>query len=198
MSAWSEGRPIFLRLPSESDRYQGNPAVDALCQPFDSILVSYKASLDNFSRDFLDPDTARSDALDWLAMNCGFTGKFWGTDWGDAQKRLLIKNSHSFIWNNVGTERLLIWLLNTVFAIPAQIFQVGQFLADLSAADDDSVGGDQLQYYVLMPIIFETTSKEFLLAQRLNDLYMPIFCDSDVVYDAFYSDYSKVGDPVMD
>jgi len=197
MSAWNEGRPIYARLPSEAEKYNGNPVVDAITQPIDSILVSYKASLDNFSRDFLDPDTARSDALDWLAMNCGFTSNFWDSSWGDAQKRLLIKNSHSFIWSNKGTERLLIWLLS-VFAIDATVYSVGNFLADLSAADDDSVGGDQLQYYVLLPILYETFSPQFLLAQRLNYLYMPVFCDSDCVYDGFYADYSKCGDPIFD
>ena len=197
MSAWTEGKPIFLRLPSESERYQGNPAVAAICQPFDSILISYKASLDNFSRDFLDPDTARSDALDWLGQLCGFTGNFWGTDWSDAQKRLLIKNSHSFIWNNVGTERLLIWLLS-VFAIDATVYSVNDFLADLSAADDDSVGGDQLQYYVLMPITYQTTDKAWLLSQRLNYLYMPVFCDSAVCYEFFAADLSGADDPIFD
>ena len=198
MAGWSTNRPIYDRLPSDAERYNGNPVVAAICQPFDAILISYKSALSNFERDFLNFATARSDALDWLAMNCGFTGKFWQADWTDAQKRLLIQNSHSFIWNNKGTYRLLYWLLNTVFALGAQIYQVGDFLADINAADDDSLGGDQLQYYVLLPIIFETTSKEFLLAQRLNYLYMPIFCDSDVVYDAFYADYSKCGDPIFD
>jgi len=197
MAGWSTQKPIYDRLPSDSERYNGNPVVAAICQPFDAILISYKSAIDNFSRDFLDPDTARSDALDWLGQLCGFTGKFWQADWTDAQKRLLIKNSHSFIWNNKGTYRLLYWLLNTVFAIPAQIYQVGDFLADISAADDD-LGGDQLQYYVLMPITYETTSKEFRLAERLNYLYMPVFCDSDVVCDAFYADLSSADDPVFD
>lgn len=196
MSAWSEGRPIYLRLPSDAEKYQGNPAVDAITRPFDAILMQYKAAIDNFSRDFLDPDTARSDALDWLAQNCGFTGNYWDPLWTDAQKRLLIKNSHSFIWNNKGTYRLLYWLLNTVFAIPAQIFQVGQFLADINAADD-VLGGDQLQYFLLMPMTYKTTSKEWRLAERLNYLYMPVFCSSDVVYDAFYADLSAAEDPVF-
>ena len=198
MSGWSTNRPIYDRLPSDAERYNGNPIVDAITAPFDSILVSYKASLDNFSRDFLDPDTARSDALDWLAMNCGFTQSYWDSSWGDAQKRLLIQNSHSFIWSNKGTTRLLNFLLNDVFGLGAQIFSVGDFLADLSAADDDSVGSDQLQYYVLLPILYETFSPQFLLAQRLNYLYMPVFCDSDCVYDGFYADYSKCGDPIFD
>ena len=197
MSAWNEGRPIYARLPSEAEKYNGNPIVDAITQPIDSILVSYKAFLDNFSRDFLDPDTARSDALDWLGQLCGFTQSYWDSSWGDAQKRLLIKNSHSFIWNNVGTERLLIWLLS-VFAIDATVYSVGDFLADISAADDDSVGGDQLQYYLLLPITYQTTDKAWLLATRLNDLYMPVFCDSDCVYDGFYADMSSADDPVFD
>ena len=197
MAGWSTNRPIYDRLPSDAERYNGNPIVDAITQPIDSILVSYRAALSNFERDFLNADTARSDALDWLAMNCGFTGKFWQADWTDAQKRLLIKNSHSFIWANKGTERLLIWLLS-VFAIDATVLSTGDFLADINAADDDSVGGSQLEYFIVMSIVYETTSKEWRLALRLNYLYMPIFCDSDVVYDAFYADLSKTGDPIFD
>ena len=197
MSGWSSNRPIYDRLPSDSERYNGNPIVDAITQPIDSILVSYRAALSNFERDFLDPDTARSDALDWLAMNCGFTGVYWQTDWTDAQKRLLIKNSHSFIWANKGTERLLIWLLS-VFAIDATVLSTGDFLADINAADDDSVGGDQLQYYLLMPITYQTTDKAWLLATRLNDLYMPVFCDSAIVYASFMADLSSADDPTFD
>ena len=197
MSGWSEGRPIYARLPSDSERYNGNPIVDAITQPIDSILVSYRAALSNFERDFLDPDTARSDALDWLGQLCGFTGKFWQADWTDAQKRLLIKNSHSFIWANKGTERLLIWLLS-VFAIDATVLSTGDFLADINAADDDSVGGDQLQYYLLMPITYQTTDRAWLLATRLNDLYMPVFCDSAIVYASFMADLSSADDPTFD
>ena len=197
MSGWSSNRPIYDRLPSDSERYNGNPIVDAITQPIDSILVSYRAALSNFERDFLDPDTARSDALDWLGQLCGFTGKFWQADWTDAQKRLLIKNSHSFIWANKGTERLLIWLLS-VFAIDATVLSTGDFLADINAADDDSVGGDQLQYYVLMPITYQTTDKAWLLATRLNDLYMPVFCDSAIVYASFMADLSSADDPTFD
>jgi len=197
MSGWSSNRPIYDRLPSDSERYNGNPIVDAITQPIDSILVSYRAALSNFERDFLDPDTARSDALDWLGQLCGFTGKFWQADWTDAQKRLLIKNSHSFIWANKGTERLLIWLLS-VFAIDATVLSTGDFLADINAADDDSVGGDQLQYYLLMPITYQTTDKAWLLATRLNDLYMPVFCDSAIVYASFMADLSSADDPTFD
>ena len=197
MSGWSSNRPIYDRLPSDSERYNGNPIVDAITKPIDSILVSYRAALSNFERDFLDPDTARSDALDWLGQLCGFTGKFWQADWTDAQKRLLIKNSHSFIWANKGTERLLIWLLS-VFAIDATVLSTGDFLADINAADDDSVGGDQLQYYLLMPITYQTTDRAWLLATRLNDLYMPVFCDSAIVYASFMADLSSADDPTFD
>ena len=197
MAGWSTNRPIYDRLPSDSERYNGNPVVDAITAPFDSILVSYKSAIDNFERDFLNADTARSDALDWLGQLCGFTGKFWQADWTDAQKRLLIKNSHSFIWANKGTERLLIWLLS-VFAIDATVYSVNDFLADLSAADDDSVGGSQLEYFIVMSLVYETFSPQWKLAEKLNYLYMPLFCDSDCVYDGFYADLSKTGDPIFD
>ena len=196
-SAWQRGRPIYNRLPIDSEQYQSNPIVDAITKPFDDILIQYKASVDNFERDFLDPTTARSDALDWLAQLVGFTGRYWDHSWADAQKRLLIANSHSFIWSNKGTYRLLCWLLNTVFALNATIYSVGDFLADINGADD-YIGGDNLSYYILMPIADETISHEWRLAERLNLLYMPAFCDSAVVYDGFYADLSRSDDPVFD
>ena len=197
MSGWSEGRPIYARLPSDAERYNGNPIVDAITQPFDSILIQYKAAIDNFERDFLNFATARSDALDWLAMNCGFTGVYWDSSWTDTQKRLLIQNSHSFIWSNKGTERLLIWLLS-VFAIDATVLSTGDFLADINAADDDSVGGSQLEYYIVMSLVYETFSPQWKLAEKLNYLYMPVFCDSAIVYASFIADMSSANDPVMD
>jgi hypothetical protein len=196
MSGWDTGRPIYHRLPSDAEQYQGNPVVDAITTPYDEILMQYKAALDSFEANFLNPDTARSDALDWLAQLCGFTGEYWMTEWADTAKRKLIKNSHLFIWRNKGTERLLVWLLNDVFELGAQVYQIGSFRADISAAGDD-VGGDGLEYYILMQFRYETTSKEWRLAESLNRLYMPVFTDSNVVYDGFYADMSRAGDPVF-
>ncbi len=196
MPGWNTGRPIYHRLPEESEAYQQNPLVDAITAPYDAILMQWKDMAENFERDFLDPDTCRSDALDWLAQLCGFTGEYWDSGWSDAQKRELIRRSHTFIWANKGTQILLEYLLS-VFAINARIYQLGLFLADINKAGD-VVGGELLRYWILMPLDYLRTSKEWGLVERLNRLYMPCFADSRVVFERFYADFSVAGDPVFD
>jgi Phage tail protein (Tail_P2_I) len=195
MPGWSSGRPIYHRLPEESEAYQQNPLVDAITTPYDAILMEYKGLVENFERDFLDPDTARVDALDWLAQLCGFTGEYWDSSWTVAQKRELIKRSHSFIWANKGSQVLLEYLLD-VFSINARIYLLGQFLADINKIGD-LLGGDLMRYYVMMPLEYLRTSREWELVERLNRLYMPCFADSRVVYEQFYCDFSVIGDPLF-
>lgn len=196
MGGWSTGRPIYHRLPEESEQYQHNPLVDAITTPYDAILMQWKGLVENFERDFLDPDTCRVDALDWLAQLCGFTGEYWDPIWAEAQKRELIRRSHTFIWANKGSQVLLEYLLD-VFNINARVYMLGQFLADVNKAGDP-VGGELLRYWILMPIEYLRTSKEWALVERLDRLYMPCFADSRVVYDRFYADFSVAGDPVFD
>lgn len=195
MPGWNTGRPIYHRLPEESEAYQGNAIVDAITTPYDAILMEWKGLLENFEQDFLNPDTCRADALDWLAQLCGFTGEYWDSGWSEAQKRELIRRSHTFIWANKGCQVLLEYLLQ-VFSINARIFMLGQFLADISKAGD-AIGGDLLRYYILMPLDYLRTSKEWELTERLNRLYMPCFADSKVVYSQFTADFSCAGDPVF-
>lgn len=194
-SAWEQGRPIYRRLPVDAEQYQENDVCDWLTQPYDATLVAWKNILLNFEADFLDPATAREDALDWLAQLCGFTGEYWDPTWPVAAKRELISKSHLFIWPNKGTESLLRYLL-AVFGINATIYRVGQFLVDINKVGDQ-IGGELLRYWILMPLTYLSNSKEWQLAERLNRLYMPCFCDSAVVYDRFYADFSRVGDPIF-
>jgi phage tail P2-like protein len=197
MPGWNTDRPVYHRLPEESQQYQGNDVVDALTYPIDKILVDYKNALLNFEANFINPDTCRADALDWLAQLCGYTGEYWDSTWTEEQKRKLIKYSHIFVWAQKGSEILLNWLLNDVFELSATIYQVGEFLADISEADNDVIGGDLLEYFILLPLSYETYSKEWKLAEKINKLYSPVWVDSDVVYDGFYADFSEVGDPVL-
>lgn len=193
---WKTGRPIYHRLPIESGAYQGNVAVDAITKPFDQILMEYKSLLLHFEANYLNPDTALPENLDWLAQLCGYTGEYWDTAWTPVQKRKLIKNSHQFVWRNKGTRELLEWLLNDVFDLGASIFQPGSFRLDVNRIGE-TLGGDALIYFIVMPLKFRTTSREWKLAERLDRLYMPCFCESVVVYDQFYLDQSALGHPLM-
>ena len=195
MPGWSTGRPIYHRLPAESEAYQGNPLVDAITNPYDALLMAWKASIDNFDRDFLDPDTCRSDVLDWLAQLCGFTGEYWDPTWTDAQKRELIRKSHLFIWPYKGTQILLEWLLG-LFEIQARIYLIGQFLVGVNVVGDQ-IGGELLRYWILLPLEYRRTSETWALTERFNRLYMPCFAESRVCYERFYVGFSVVGDPIF-
>jgi Phage tail protein (Tail_P2_I) len=195
MAGWDTDRPIYHRLPAESEAYQGNPIVDAVTAPFDELLVQWRDVALHFERDFLDSQTCKPEALDWLAQLCGFTGDYWDTDWPEAAKRELIARSHQFIWPNKGTQILLEYLLS-VFAINAGIYRTGQFLAGISTAGS-ALGGELLQYWVLMPIQYRRTGMEWGLVERFVRLYMPCFVEHAVCYEKFHAGFSAAGEPVF-
>lgn len=201
-SAWETGRPIYHRLPIAEGRYQVHPddtelepVSDWLTTPLDANLLEVKAALSYFYRDYLDPLTAKIENLDWLAQLVGFTGEYWETSWTEAQKRTLIKDSLAYIWENKGTRSLLEYLLE-VFAIAGRIYQLGQFLAGRNVAGD-TLGGENLEYFLLLPLRYLRTSYEWRLASKINRLYSPVFVDSKVMYSQFYAGFSVAGDAVF-
>jgi hypothetical protein len=195
MAGWNTGRPIYDRLPAESEAYQGNPVVEAITRPFDELLMSWRGILLDFDKDFLNPDTAREDALDWLAQLCGFTDSYWDPGWTPAQKRELIRRSHSFIWPNKGSLILLEYLLG-VFGIETEIYLTGQFLVGVTEVGG-RLGGELLRYWIRLPVRYRNPGPEWALVERINRLYMPCAAESYVCYSRFYVGLSKVGDPVF-
>lgn len=202
LGAWAI-RPIYHRLPIAEGKYQVHeddtelePVADWLTAPLDANLIAVKLLLQNFYADYLDPITALEENLDWLAQVVGFTGEYWETSWTETQKRTLIKDSLSFIWQNKGTRVLLEYLLE-VFQINGKIYQLGQFLAGRNRAGS-ALGGDNLEYYLLVPITYLRTSNEWRLAVKINRLYSPVFVDSKVCYGAFFCGFSCAGEPCFD
>lgn len=200
--AWAE-RPIYHRLPIAEGKYQVHeddtelePVADWLTAPLDANLIFVKALLENFYADYLDPLTAKPKNLDWLAQLVGFTGEYWETSWSITIKRALIKDSLSFIWQNKGTRALLEYLLQ-VFTINSKIYQLGQFLAGRNRAGD-ALGGENLEYYLLLPLTYLRTSNEWRLANKINRLYSPVFVDSKVIYSQFHAGFSCAGEVVFD
>lgn len=196
---WGEGRPIYGRLPSESEQYNGNPVVDALTKPVDELMVDIKAYCDRLSEDFLDPETCRADALDWLAQYHGYTGEYWDAVWTEEQKRQLIKDAFILVWPRVGLIALMQYLID-LFEIPAELWILGVFRADINLTND-TLGGEPLRYFIRMPLSNEgvlRTSYIWKLAEKFNRLYMPVYTDSRVCYSQFYANFSVAGDPVFD
>lgn len=198
-SAWQLGRPIYLRLPGEEEGYQGNEVADALTLWLDLLLVDVKDAAVNFERDFVNPDTCRSDVLDWLAQHYGFTGEHWDVTWPDSIKRQLIKYSVSFVWPNKGRKVLLEWLLS-LFAIDVIVLVPGSFIAGINYSGD-LLGGVPLRYFVAMPLPtnngYLRSSKEWQLTARFNRLYMPCYCFSLICYKKFVAGLALAGDPLL-
>jgi hypothetical protein len=205
---WESGRPIYARLPGENSGYTKDEDFDGydpvsdlpiarwLTEFWDEFLVSTQGKAANLYTTHLDPVTADAANLDWLAQLCGFTGDYWNSTWHEYFKRSLIANSFNFIWPNKGSELLFEWLFD-LFNYNAKIFRLGDFLADISAADD-TLGGDPLTYYIVVTLEYLRESEEWAQLELLNRIYGPVYHDSRVCYNAFYADFSVVDDPVFD
>lgn len=194
--SWQENAPIYKRLPAESEQYQGNSVAEWLCAPWDELLVETKGKTLRFYDEALNPLTCKAENLDWLGQLAGFSDEYGLAEYPANIKRQLIARSFDFIWVNKGTSVLLEWLF-VVFEIEAQIYSIGQFLADNSAAGD-LLGGSPFQYYIRLPLKYLRTSNEWQEVEKLDRLYSPIYVDSAVVYQQFYCGFSVAGDPVFD
>ena len=206
-NSWQLNRPIYLRLPDESGAYQGNEIVDAITTPWDEQIVDIKNTLLNFNNDFINPETARVDTLDWLAQLSGFTGEYWDKNWDISIKRELIKNSHTKIWSYKGTVILLQYLLD-LFGLDAEVYVENVCFVGITAIGS-SVGGRNLYYAIKLFVpgeenrqFYTRNSKEWKLIERLNRLYMPCWCGSIpkngsfIHYEKFIVGVSAVGDPI--
>ncbi len=221
-SAWEQGRPIYKRLPIAEEKYQVShsvagvppvvgsdeparvsaddpeldPVADWLTTPIDELLVAIKLVTQNFYTDYLDPETAKLENLDWLAQLCGFTGEYWETSWTETQKQALIANAFTFLWESKGTRAVLDFLLLT-FGIQGKIYLLGEFLAGRNKAGE-ALGGEALEYFLLLPLAYLRTSYQWRLASKFNRLYGPVYVKSTVCYSQFYAGFSVAGDPVFD
>lgn len=202
MSAWDEGRPVFNRLPQYG--WKDNPIADAITSAYDDVLMELQQALLNFDRDFIDPDTARADALDWLAQLCGFTEDYWDSTWPAPVKRQLIKD-HQMIWAYKGTQFLMEYLLALFGLTHARIRIRGAWRAGISKAGD-AIGGDLLSYSIVIGSAtafgYQRASAEWRLVERLRRLYMPAWCDSIpggnryLHYHRWRAGRSAAGDPI--
>lgn len=204
-TAWEEGKPIYKRLPGDNEGYQRDqewegyePELDVaywLTKPWDDLLIETKQKIDDFYTNYLNPATAQPEYLDWLAQLCGFSGNYWDSQWPIAVKRSLLSNSYNFIWPNKGTRELFEWLFG-VFVLEASVLVIGDFLFDVTLLDAP-IGGGNLKYYIVTKLVYLRTSPEWALLEKLNELFGPVFCESRVIYEQFYFDFSVCGDLIL-
>jgi phage tail P2-like protein len=202
MSAWDEGRPIFKRLPQYG--WQDNEVVDQITSAYDLVLIEIQQAILNFPRDFIDPDTCRADALDWLGQLSGYTGEYWDSAWSEAVKRQLIKDAQPVVWRYKGSFYLLDYLFDS-FSLSVRIRLRGQWRIGVSKVGDP-IGGGLLVYSLVLGSAtdpgYPRNSEQWRLIERLNRLYMPCWC-SPVTLNGNFLHYhrwrigrSMVGDPI--
>lgn len=108
-------RPVYNRLPGVSGAYkseEGGTVAEWLSAGVDEQLGYAKGLLDTFYTNFLNPDTCKSENLDWMAQHLGFVGSLWDLSWRNNVKRLLVKNAHTVavsgdIWTTDGSVSTL-------------------------------------------------------------------------------------------
>lgn len=177
--AWVvEERPIYSRLP---ECYKDNNIADILTVFWDELLINLKDKIYDIPRQ-LDPETCDPIWLDFLAPLCGFTGEYWDTKWDTQAKRTLLLNSYSFIWKNKGTQEVLSFILNTL-GIDHKIWTGQAFVLGVSKVSIDRLGDAVWEYKILLPSYYTSEGNEFKLARKINSLFGPLWCKSEVRYE---------------
>lgn len=198
-TAWvTDQRPIYSRLPQISQRYKAeNPdnPTNWITLWFDELLVATKATIDDLPRQ-LNALTCDPEWIDFVAYLSGFSGEYWDKSWNLATKRAIASRAN-WIWANKGTREVLEYLFNAL-NLSAAIWINSGFYVDESLLDIDTLSEPQYQYFVTVPLSYDRDGAQFRLAEKINRLFGPIVCDSSVCYDAFYVDFSVVGDPIFD
>lgn len=184
-------RPIFDRLPIRN--YQTNDPADWLTQWPDNELNVKAQQLEAFHLQ-LDPDTAAAASLDFLGYLVGYSGEFWSVDWPEAVKRTLIREAHGFLWPKRGTLAVIRRVLD-IHGILHNIWQPGSLR--LTFAMPGVFGGTGLRFFVRLPLSYRRTAKDWLEAERTLANYAPAISRSAVVYDRFYTGFSRLGDPMF-
>lgn len=205
--AWERGQPIAYRLPGENSGYRKDeewefyveeedpPIARWLETPWDELLMASKAKMDDFPENYIYPETAIPEALDWLAQFCGYTGDYWSSDWAVPVKRQLLLRAYDFVWINKGTRVLLEWLID-LFSLECRVYLLGEFLAGQTVPA--TIGGDPFRYYLLVKLAYLRTSAQWALIVRLNRLFGPVYAYSRVTYERFYAGFSVANDVVFD
>lgn len=183
-------RPVFNRLPVRG--YQDNPVADALTRFYDEKLVAVGTQVEQLHTK-LDPTSAPSIYLDWLAFLVGLVHPYYSVTWSDSVKRLAITNANE-IFSNRGTAGGLALAMNIhgfeyVLAISEDLILPFTFAA--------STKFGRIATFVILPLKYERKGSQFREAELAVENYTSIITTTHVCYDAFYLGFSVCSDPIF-
>lgn len=197
-NAWNEGRPIYARLPGVNGGYYdeaGNNPADWLTDFWDGLLVATKASIEDVRDRQLNPDTCDAGWLDLLGALCGYTEDYWDATWEESWKRQLIRQAFVSIWPGKGSQAVLQEILE-IFEIPHDLWQGSRFVLNETLLPA-TLGQPEWRYFIRLNLSLNRNGPEFKLARRVNRLFGPAYCETGVVYEQFYCDFSVCGEPLF-
>jgi len=174
--AWQNGRPVFNRLP---DTYKDNTVSDWVSTGADKELTLARLNLDDLNRQ-MNPLTCDARWLDYLSYLCGWTSDYWDRGWPENSKRLLLAGSYSVIWPKKGSKESLGYVLSSL-TIPHVIRESGSFIIGESLVGDP-LGAIAWEYDIILPSVL-FNSKEFRTTVKINRLFGPLWCKSEIVFD---------------
>lgn len=178
---WSNGTPIYDRLPGINGGYK-NDVSQWLTIYFDENIINLNALMDNFNEQ-LDPETCDAKYLDYLAGLFGWSGEYWSTTYPEQTKRALLANSFSLIWPQKGSKNVLAFVI-TAFGIPNVIQEGDSFIIGVDEVGDE-LGEIAWTYRIILPSQYFKSPEEALV-RKLNALFGPIWCASDIIFDDNY------------
>lgn len=189
--AWSEGRPVFKRLPYNG--YQNNDLVDHISNWVDFRLSQASALLQNFYKE-VSPYTAQDSSLDYLAWLVGLSGQYWDRTWSSLVKRQMIRLAHPVLWKQRGTDTVLRTVLD-IHEISYNIWTDGNL--QLPFVLSGTFGTPKLRFYLRLPITYPRSGPVFREARRTVANFSPALVQKGVCYDRFYLGFSLLGDPLF-
>ncbi|MFB2876860.1 phage tail protein I [Floridanema aerugineum] len=189
--AWSEGRPVFYRLPEKN--YQDNEVADALTSWTDSKLVEKKEQLENFYK-YLDPDTCPDHLLDYLAFLVGMSGNYWDVKWSAKVKRDFIRYAHVFLWRTKGTLACIKKVLD-IHELEYDIWSKARlYLTFKMGVNAKMYESERLRLVVRVPFKYPRQRENWKEVERSLRNYAPAVVETKVSYPYFNMGTSRIGD----
>lgn len=197
-SRWENGTPVYDLLAGDSEplRNENKSGIAWwLTRPLDEFLAGLRLKLIDEAARQADPLRCDPDRLDYLSRLAGYSGIYWDTSWPVDTKRLLIYYAFTLVWPYKGSAKVLSFVLDA-FGIEHTLWQGSELLADITPLPA-KIGIPQLKYYILLPLKYRRKGWHFKMAEKIDYLFGPAFCDSKVVYEDFFADISQAGEPVF-
>lgn len=194
---WQTNRPIYHRLPSDSENWQGNQVVDWLTGYWDDLITSHKTALTEPTDWLGDPISEMSDYyLDWVGLAlCGF-GDSWNFNWSEEAKRRVIRSWNRILPNRTSRESLSV--LADAILPGSRVVSYHLPRANFARSDASWVGNDEpMLYHVYVP---KSTNRNDVIWMQLESLITSFFPIGSrwvrVQYDVAMADFAVAGDSV--